>query len=132
MDWIKVGAFFLAFAGAANLVLIWLPSNWNWFAGCITGGLFTMWVVARDTPPSYIENWQLGGWGEERTEKALRPLEREGWQVHHDLAATYGDGNLDHVVIGPGGVFLLDSKWWRWEVTVDGTRPRCAASTIPS
>lgn len=36
----------------------------------------------------------------------------------HDLP---GDrGNLDHVVVGPGGVFLLDSKRWMGSTTVNG------------
>jgi hypothetical protein len=35
-------------------------------------------------------------------------LEREGWLVLHDLPA--GRGNVDHIAVGPAGVFLLDSK----------------------
>jgi len=56
----------------------------------------------------WVENWQLGSWGEQATAKALGDLEHEGWTVLHDLPA--GRGNVDHIVIGPGGVFLLDSK----------------------
>lgn len=120
--WILVGAVMLALAIGVNLALVWLPPIWNWVAGAITGALFAMFVVARDTPPGYIEQWQLGGWAEERTERVLRPLECEGWQVRHDLAAAHGEGNLDHVVIGPGGVFLLDSKRFLGEVFVEGDR----------
>jgi len=50
--------------------------------------------------------------------KSLRPLEAQGWVVLHDLPADRG--NLDHVVVGPGGVFLLDSKRWRGSTTVSG------------
>jgi hypothetical protein len=118
--WLKAGLVVLALAAATNLSLLWLSSYWNWLAGAVTGALIAMFIIAREEPPAYIENWQLGRWGEERTEKVLRPLEREGWRVHHDLPSAYGKGNLDHVVIGPGGVFLLDSKRWAGEVTVEG------------
>jgi hypothetical protein len=43
-----------------------------------------------------------------RTAKALNPLRGRGWFIRHDVAGKYG--NLDHVVVGPGGVYLLDTK----------------------
>jgi hypothetical protein len=36
----------------------------------------------------------------------------------HDLRD--GRGNVDHVVLGPAGVFLLDSKRWAGTISVDG------------
>ena len=32
-----------------------------------------------------------------------------GWTLLHDLPRAYG-GNIDHVIVGPGGVYLLESK----------------------
>ncbi|WP_338325265.1 nuclease-related domain-containing protein [Pedococcus bigeumensis] len=58
-----------------------------------------------------------GVWGERATANALRALEREGWVVLHDLPA--GRGNVDHIAIGPGGVFLLDSKRLGGSASVD-------------
>lgn len=55
--------------------------------------------------------------GEQATAKALRPPEAEGWVVLHDLQA--GRGNVDHIAVGPGGVFLLDSKRIGGSLTVD-------------
>ena len=40
--------------------------------------------------------------------KALRPLVRDGWALVNDIDT--GRGNIDHLLIGPPGVFLLDSK----------------------
>jgi hypothetical protein len=40
-------------------------------------------------------------------------LERQGWVVLHDLAIPGSRTNLDHLVIGPGGVFVIDSKQYR-------------------
>jgi hypothetical protein len=54
--------------------------------------------------------WRRGATGERRTARLLDPLERQGWVVLHDLAVPGSRANLDHLVIGPGGVFAIDSK----------------------
>jgi hypothetical protein len=54
--------------------------------------------------------WRRGAAGERRTARLLDPLERQGWAVLHDLAVPRSQANLDHLVIGPGGVFVIDSK----------------------
>jgi hypothetical protein len=54
--------------------------------------------------------WRRGATGEQRTARLLRPLERQGWAVLHDLAIPGSQANLDHLAIGPGGVFVIDSK----------------------
>jgi hypothetical protein len=83
-----------------------------------TFGMFAIFMITRMSPPGWIENWQTGAWVEESTAKALRVLEGEGWIVMHDLDAD-GRGNVDHIAVGPGGVFLLDSKNLPGSVTVD-------------
>jgi len=80
----------------------------SWCAGAVTGLLAGVWMITWDSPPAYIENWGEGAEGERRTAKQLIALERSGWQVAHDIDS--GHGNYDHVVVGPAGVFLLDSK----------------------
>jgi len=92
-------------------------SSLRWSAGLVTGMVVAMFVIARMSPPPWIENWQDGAIGEQWTGRALRELESQGWRIFHDLAATHG--NIDHVVVGPGGVFLLDSKRWRGSVTIE-------------
>jgi hypothetical protein len=79
-----------------------------WAAGVAVGVSLTLWLVFRDTPPRYIEQWADGAEGERRAERALASLERTGWTVTHDV--QNGHGNYDHIVVGPAGVFLLDSK----------------------
>jgi hypothetical protein len=46
-------------------------------------------------------------------------LERQGWVVLHDLAIPGSRANLDHLVIGPGGVFAIDSKQYRGRLQLD-------------
>jgi hypothetical protein len=72
------------------------------------GAAMSFWLMVRDSPPAWIEQWQQGAFGEQATGKQLKRLERDGWIVLHDLPR--GSGNVDHVLVGPGGVFVLDSK----------------------
>jgi Nuclease-related domain len=63
--------------------------------------------------------WRRGSVGERRTAQLLGPLERHGWAVLHDLAVPRSRANLDHLVIGPGGVFVIDSKQYRGRLQLD-------------
>ena len=63
--------------------------------------------------------WRRGAAGERRTARLLGPLERQGWVVLHDLALPGSRANLDHLVIGPGGVFVVDSKQYRGRLQLD-------------
>jgi hypothetical protein len=63
--------------------------------------------------------WRRGAAGEQRTARLLSPLERQGWAVLHDLALPRSRANLDHLVIGPGGVFAIDSKQYRGRLQLD-------------
>jgi hypothetical protein len=68
-------------------------------------------------------NWQRGARGERRTARQLDRLTRHGWIVFHDLAVPDSGANADHLLIGPAGVFLADSKNWRGRLAFapDGT-----------
>jgi hypothetical protein len=63
--------------------------------------------------------WRRGAAGERRTARLLDPLERHGWAVLHDLAVPRSRANLDHLAIGPGGVFMIDSKHYRGRLRLD-------------
>ena len=63
--------------------------------------------------------WRRGAAGERRTARLLAPLERRGWAVLHDLAIPGSAANIDHLVIGPGGVLVIDSKQYRGPLRVD-------------
>jgi hypothetical protein len=51
--------------------------------------------------------WLWGSIGEELTEEVLDGLDGH-WICEHDLPSERG--NFDHVLVGPPGVFLLDTK----------------------
>jgi hypothetical protein len=57
-----------------------------------------------------------GAVGEERVGAILEALRAEGWSMIHDVAT--GRGNVDHIVVGPGGLFTVETKSRRGRVDV--------------
>lgn len=78
--------------------------------------------------------YYLGWFGERLVAEKLRPLQRAGYHVFHDVPGEAGkDGfNIDHVVVGPTGVAVVEVKTRRkgaarpgrkeHEVTFDGSK----------
>jgi hypothetical protein len=65
--------------------------------------------------------YEKGAHGEEQTARALALLPARGWFVLHDVRwPGKRFANIDHVVVGPGGVFVIDSKAWSGRVEVRG------------
>ncbi len=98
---------------------------WLWMLGVLLGSLLTGYIALSESPPGYIENWRTGYEGEQRTARALAPLRRDGYVLLHDLpdrrvGKQDRKGNIDHVVVSTGGVFLLDSKWLGGEASING------------
>ena len=54
-------------------------------------------------------NYLLGAHGETRVADLLDDLKRNGYRVLHDQPAP-GIGNIDHILIGPAGVFAIETK----------------------
>jgi Nuclease-related domain len=89
--------------------------------GLVVGGLAATaagWGL-RFRPSPDACAWRRGAVGERRTARLLGQLERHGWAVLHDLAVPGSQANLDHLVIGPGGVFVIDSKQYRGRLQLD-------------
>jgi hypothetical protein len=89
--------------------------------GLVLGGLAataTGWGLRFRPSPDAIA-WRRGAAGERRTARRLAALERYGWAVLHDLAVPGSRANIDHLVIGPAGVFVIDSKQYRGRLQLD-------------
>ncbi len=54
-------------------------------------------------------SWRIGADGEEEVGRRLRSL-GAGWRVLHSVPVGPADRDIDHVVIGPPGVFTLNTK----------------------
>jgi hypothetical protein len=111
--------FWTLFALALVAVLDLTPAKWRFGEGLFFGMLGMAYLMLPDVVmPDHITRWQRGAWGEQNTAKALRPLRKRGWLVRHDLAAAYGNGNRDHIAVGPAA-YLLDTKLLKDEVWLD-------------
>ncbi len=65
--------------------------------------------------------WQQGGEGEQQVGARLATLPA-GFAVLHDLRLPGSTANIDHLVIGPTGVWLIDTKSYNTPLRVaDGT-----------
>jgi hypothetical protein len=100
--------------GVAGLVVVGDVAAW--LAGVAFGLGLGVWMVMRESPPAYIENWQVGAEGERKTERALARLDRSRWLVVHDVQCARG--NYDHIVVSRAGVFLLETKNLRGTVEI--------------
>lgn len=90
-----VASFFTAGVGARVLALA---------AGILVGVLLVLWGLGGHVSAF---RWWLGAEGERETAREIERLGPE-WHCEHDLEHEHG--NWDHVLVGPAGVFLLDSK----------------------
>lgn len=59
--------------------------------------------------PSQERAFRVGAEGEEEVARRLRGL-GDGWHVIHAVPVGEKDSDIDHVVIGPPGVFTLNTK----------------------
>jgi Nuclease-related domain len=104
----------IAFTVAGNLI----PGQTRFWFGLLAGATMAVYLALRDSPPGHIEKWRAGSEGERLTAKALRPLARDGWRVWHDRDGGKAT-NIDHIVLGGAGVFLLDSKNYSGEANIE-------------
>jgi Nuclease-related domain len=80
-------------------------------AGCLLVGFGVWWL--RWGPDRDLQRWRRGAAGERATAAVLAELTARRWAVLHDRRVPGSRANLDHLVIGPSGVWLLDTKTTR-------------------
>ncbi len=78
-----------------------------WFLGAEIALLAAIFVVSRYVLP-LVERHDRGATGEEHVGGLLDGLADKDWHVIHD--ASLGNGNVDHILIGPAGVFTVETK----------------------
>lgn len=101
-------------------VLAWIaarlsgPAQVLGLIAAMTGLLVCLVLVIRHLVVA-IERWRntwLGYFGERIVAEALEPLKADGFHIFHDVPA--GDAtnpfNIDHVIVGPWGVFAVQTK----------------------
>lgn len=61
--------------------------------------------------------WRAGAEGEERLARRLQELEADGYRVLHDRSIPGSRANIDHLVIGPTGTYVVDAKNFNGRLT---------------
>jgi len=69
--------------------------------------LASMFVISRYVLP-LVERRDRGARGEEQVGALLARMSARGWRVIHD--ASFGRGNVDHILIGPPGILTIETK----------------------
>lgn len=73
------------------------------------------------TTPNHVTAWATGADGEERTAAALEPLVADGFRILHDRRIPGSRANIDHIVIGPPGVFVIETKSFSGKLEIRGS-----------
>lgn len=71
--------------------------------------------------PQITEAWRIGAEGEQKTAAHLAGLGDDFVVLNDRRGPGYG-GNLDHIAVGPSGVWVIETKSYRGAVAVHGDR----------
>ncbi|OJU41245.1 MAG: hypothetical protein BGN97_16035 [Microbacterium sp. 69-10] len=69
----------------------------------------TAWFFGRDPLSPHAESWYSGALGELEVGRVLEHL-GQGWHVIHAIPIGTRGSDIDHLVIGPAGVFTINAK----------------------
>ncbi|WP_245642676.1 nuclease-related domain-containing protein [Nonomuraea candida] len=85
----------------------------DWRVG-VTAGVIAaiLEAVYRARLNSSVPAWRRTSVAERRTEAQLRKLERSGYRTLHARAIPGSEAQIDHLVVGPTGVYAVDSEKW--------------------
>ena len=71
----------------------------------------------------YLRKYRIynGGWtGEKQVAKLLTSKLNDDYYLLNDLYLRDGGGDIDHIVLGPNGVFVLETKNWSGGISCNG------------
>lgn len=90
----------------------WFPSSpkapWLVTGLTLIAVVYLVWVFTKYWPE--LNRLVQAEQGEKAVGQFLEGLREKGYHVFHDVLGK--DFNLDHVAIGPGGMFTLETKTW--------------------
>lgn len=101
------------------LLIRWSTGSWQWgllsasaalFLAALVWGMGKVRALAMET-----RNVRLGLFGERAVADELDKLTWSGYRIFHDVPCLGATGlfNLDHVVVGKGGVAVIETKTYR-------------------
>ena len=93
------------------------------------GGL----ILALSDDPQSTKAWATGAQGEERLGRQLDNLVGDGVHVLHDRRIPSTKANIDHIVVCPSGVFVIDAKKYKGQrpsLRIEGGWIRARTETL--
>jgi hypothetical protein len=94
-------------AGVA--ITIWQDWRWGLTAAAVVAIVDT---IYQSKAMSHVPADVLATGAQRRTKRRLAALRRAGYVALHGLGIPDSDQVIDHLVIGPSGVFAVDSERW--------------------
>lgn len=73
----------------------------------VAGVIWSIWRALKIM--DVLRTARAGLQGELATAQLLSPLLAQGWNIFHDIPGPRG--NIDHVLVGPNGIFAIESKY---------------------
>ena len=102
---------------AAAFIVGFLVDNWR--IGVTAGVIAAIAdAVYQSRSASTIPAWRRSSVAERKTEAQLKRLERRGYRTLHARAIPNSEAQIDHLVIGPTGVYAIDSEKWEKKLPV--------------
>jgi Nuclease-related domain len=115
--WMILAAIIPATLGLGLLLItLRLPEALQLGGAALSLGIFV--IAFRQASRCYTQKAQessnryLGYFGERLVAEHLEPMKSQGWRIFHDVPAAV-DGasfNIDHIAVGPAGIFVLETK----------------------
>jgi hypothetical protein len=104
-----------ALAVAGGVLVAAVAGGWMGLAGA--AGLFGAHALYLRNRPGPATSWRQGALAERRTGRRLAGLDPAAFHVLHDrMLPALPTTNLDHLVVGPTGVYAIASRRWTWRV----------------
>jgi hypothetical protein len=97
-----------------SMVATFVVSGGGWVAVAVEAAVITAMLVLERVALPVAQRWSRGAAGEEQVGQILDELQASGWYALHDV--NLGGGNIDHVVIGPAGIFTIETKSHRGRI----------------
>ncbi|MEV7011294.1 nuclease-related domain-containing protein [Streptosporangium sp. NPDC051022] len=98
-------------AVVAGVVAAILFSSWRLgLTAAVLGAIAD--TVLRARTHSTVPAWRRASVAERQTEAQLKRMERGGYRSLHARAIPDSEAQIDHLVVGPTGVYAVDSEKW--------------------
>jgi len=121
-NWVRLSAVCAVMLAAAGSAASVMPTSFT--RGLLLGVGVTStaaFVVVFAMQSTGTSSTMMGAQAEQWTASELRPLQRQGWRVVHHVSLRAWD--IDHVLVGPGGAFAVETKWSSIEWTIEPGDP---------